>query len=156
MNNQAADTWGSRPDFPILLDLKGFNLMFIILAWSNVFLTIIKINSGNIQREPIVLNFEKDTEIYLSCGATLNGRNWIIGGLHQKRQVSFFQIKQKLNARVQISRIDECKIKKVGTLDFDFYNGACSTYQFDVEKILFCFGDSNNYNHPGYQRECHL
>ena len=34
------------------------------------------------------MNFEKGTEVYGSCGATLNGKNWIIGGDNEKRQVS--------------------------------------------------------------------
>ena len=50
---------------------------------------------------------------------------------------------------IQISRIDGCNIKRVGTLEFDFKEGACNTYQFDVEKILFCFGGDS-------ERQCHL
>ena len=34
------------------------------------------------------MNFEKGTKVHGSCGATLNGRNWIIGGWNEKRQVS--------------------------------------------------------------------
>ena len=33
------------------------------------------------------MNFEKETEVYRSCGATLNGQNWIIGGYNEKIQV---------------------------------------------------------------------
>ena len=33
------------------------------------------------------LNFGKSTEAYGSCGATLNGQFWIIGGYNEKRQV---------------------------------------------------------------------
>ena len=50
---------------------------------------------------------------------------------------------------VKISRIDGCDIKRVGNLEFDFYRGACNNYQFEVEKILFCFGGNS-------ERECHL
>ena len=57
--------------------------------------------------------------------------------------------RKKLNDCVKISRIDGCNIKRIGNLEFDFNYGACNTYQFDVEKILFCFG--------GYPyRQCHL
>ena len=42
---------------------------------------------GNVKRD-LKLNFEKGTEVYGSCGATLNGQNWIIGGYNEKRQVS--------------------------------------------------------------------
>ena len=34
------------------------------------------------------MTFEKGTDVYDSCGATLNGKNWIIGGSNEKRQVS--------------------------------------------------------------------
>ena len=42
---------------------------------------------GNVERE-LKLNFEKETEVLGSCGATLNGQHWIIGGSNEKRQVS--------------------------------------------------------------------
>ena len=42
---------------------------------------------GNVKRD-LKLNFEKGTEVYGSCGAILNGQNWIIGGYNEKRQVS--------------------------------------------------------------------
>ena len=47
----------------------------------------LKIYLGNIQRK-LKLNFEKRTEVYGSCGAVLNGQQWIIGGRNEKRQVS--------------------------------------------------------------------
>ena len=42
---------------------------------------------GNVKRD-LKMNFEKGTEVYGSCGATLNGKNWIIGGSNEQRQVS--------------------------------------------------------------------
>ena len=45
---------------------------------------------GNVQRD-LKLNFEKDTEVFRSCGASLNGQYWIIGGNNEKRQVSHLQ-----------------------------------------------------------------
>ena len=50
---------------------------------------------------------------------------------------------------IQISRIDGCNVKRVGTLEFDFKWGACNTYQFDMEKILLCFQLSAG-------KQCHL
>ena len=58
--------------------------------------------------------------------------------------------KDELNDCVKISRIDGCNIKRVGNLEFDFSFGACNTYQFNVEKILFCFGFFSSH------RQCHL
>ena len=49
---------------------------------------------------------------------------------------------------IKISRIDGCNVKRVDSLEFDFFDGACDTYQFEVEKILFCFGYD--------QQKCHL
>ena len=57
--------------------------------------------------------------------------------------------RKKFDDCVKISRIDGCNIKRVGSLEFDFNYGACNTYQFDVEKILFCFGGDS-------ERQCHV
>ena len=49
----------------------------------------------------------------------------------------------KLNCNlidVKISRIDGCSVKRVADMEFNFNYGACNTFQFDIEKILFCFG----------------
>ena len=50
--------------------------------WQEIYL-------GDVKRE-LKLNFEEGTEVYYSCGATLNGQNWIIGGGNypDERQVS--------------------------------------------------------------------
>ena len=45
---------------------------------------------GNVQRD-LKLNFEKDTSVRYSCGASLNGQYWIIGGENKKRQVCHLQ-----------------------------------------------------------------
>ena len=55
---------------------------------------------GNVQRD-LKLNFGKGTEVYYSCGATLNGQHWIIGGWNEKRQVSHLQ-KSRSNIKTVI------------------------------------------------------
>lgn len=45
---------------------------------------------GNVRRD-LKLNFEKGTQVEISCGATLNGQHWIIGGYSNKKQVSHLQ-----------------------------------------------------------------
>ena len=40
---------------------------------------------GNVRHE---LNFGQGTDVSYSCGATLNGQHWIIGGGRFNRQVS--------------------------------------------------------------------
>ena len=43
---------------------------------------------GNIQRE-LKLNFDEGTEVFYSCGATLNGQHWILGGYTERKQVGY-------------------------------------------------------------------
>ena len=47
----------------------------------------LKLYVGNVQRD-LKLKLGKGTEVETSCGATLNGQHWIIGGYNEKRQVS--------------------------------------------------------------------
>ena len=47
----------------------------------------LKLYVGNVQRD-LKLKLGKGTEVETSCGATLNGQHWIIGGSNEKRQVS--------------------------------------------------------------------
>ena len=44
--------------------------------------------------------------------------------------------------------MDGCNVKRILSLEFDFRRGPCSTYQFEVEKIVFCFGTN--------EQECYL
>ena len=53
---------------------------------------------------------------------------------------------------IKISRIDGCNVKRINDLEFDFVFGACNTYKFDKEKILFCFSHSLD---PKTNQECH-
>ena len=41
------------------------------------------------------MNFEDGTEVENSCGATLNGQHWIIGGYNEERQVRHLQVKRQ-------------------------------------------------------------
>ena len=50
------------------------------------------IHLGNVLND-LKLNFEERTKVYASCGATLNGQHWIIGGGNDKRQVRHLQQK---------------------------------------------------------------
>ena len=81
---------------PILLDFQGSNLTIATIIWSWGILATNwqEIYLGNIKRE-IKLNFEEGKEVHASCGATLNGQNWIIGGQNEKRQASDLSDKHK-------------------------------------------------------------
>ena len=48
----------------------------------------------------------------------------------------------------QASKIVGCKLERQADLTFDFYHGACNTFNQPEEKVLLCFDDTN-------VRECH-
>ena len=81
---------------PLLIDFQGLNQTIVSVTWSEIAKNVgrIKIYLGNVQRD-LKLNFGKGTEVNDSCGATLNGQHWIIGGWNEKRQVSDEQDKPK-------------------------------------------------------------
>lgn len=97
-----------------------------VLAFSNGSISrqMILDFQGNVEND-FDISYDSDTEIQGSCGASLNGQFWIIGGWNEPRQ---------------ISRFAGCKLKRIDSLDFYYRYGACNTYQFSSEKILFCFG----------------
>ena len=61
-----------------------------------------------------------------SCGATYQNNFYVFGG--------------DPNAN-QILRVENCQLKSIGTLPFDFINGACGT---DGPSIILCFS-ANEY-----------
>ena len=64
----------------LLVDFQGILTVFKFVT------DILKYFEGNVEQN-LKLNFGKSTEAYGSCGATLNGQFWIIGGVNEKRQV---------------------------------------------------------------------
>ena len=66
------------------------------------------------------------TEVYESCLVVFNGYAFIFGGSIETRQ---------------ISRVDNCELSRVGSLDFDFKNGACATL---MSSIYLCFRAENS------------
>jgi len=80
-----------------------------------------------------------DTDIYLSCSARLNGEYYVFGGNQRTPYTDFTK---------QISKINDCRLKRVGDLPFDFEYGACGTYEVSSEeRVMLCF-DMNE------QRKC--
>ena len=55
--------------------------------------------------------FESETEAFGSCSVKFENEMLIFGGRNEPRQ---------------ISRIDDCRVKRIGTLEFDFFYGACA------------------------------
>ena len=52
-------------------------------------------------------------------------------------------IRQMLAKKTQpsIQKIENCALKLVDELPFDFHYGTCGTYLFPDERIFLCFGD---------------
>ena len=74
-----------------------------------------------------LMSFGEETEVFKSCSVTYRNRFFVFGGEIRKRQ---------------ISEVSECKLKRIGTLDFDHYYGACSNVA--DREIYLCF-DAKDY-----------
>ena len=70
------------------------------------------------------LNFKisDDTQVYSSCGITFNGQFFIYGG--------------DGNYDRQVAKVNGCSLEIVGSLEFDFQRGGCTTAN---NQILLCF-----------------
>ena len=66
--------------------------------------------------------FGKNTEVYKSCSVTWRGEFFIFGGFDDKKQIT------KLNG---------CRLERVGSLSFDHYGGTCAVV--NDEDIYLCF-----------------
>ena len=65
--------------------------------------------------------YGEETEVHGSCSVTYQNRFYMFGGKKQKRQ---------------ISEVTECEVKRIGSLDFDHSEGACSD---NDHEIFLCF-----------------
>ena len=74
--------------------------------------------------------FEDETGSFYSCSATIHGQMMIFGGYG-------------LNYKTQISTVESCRLRRVGTLPMDFYLGACNTFETSggTEETLLCFAE---------------
>ena len=75
----------------------------------------------------IVMSFGNGTEVSYSCSVTFRNRFYVFGGENQSRQ---------------ISKVTKCELKRIGSLDFDYAEGACSTV--DDREIYLCFYHNGN------------
>ena len=75
----------------------------------------------------VTISFGDFTEVSQSCSVTFRNKFYIFGGRIRKKQ---------------ISEVTKCEVKRIGTLDFFHYYGACSN--FDDREIFLCF----DYNDP--------
>jgi len=71
--------------------------------------------------DDINFTFGVNTQVHGSCAASWFNRMFVFGGLNQKRQMS---------------EVQDCKLKRIGDLDFGFVGGGCNTFSFG---IMLCF-----------------
>ena len=70
----------------------------------------------------LAFSFPTDTEIFYSCSLLFNDKMYVLGGETKRRQ---------------ISRVTDCGLRRIGNLDFDFNQGACSLMQSST--LILCF-----------------
>ena len=68
--------------------------------------------------------FEPETQVSYSCSLTFNGRAYIYGSRESDQK--------------QISVLEKCSLKRIGTLPFSFVYGACTSTH---DSIYLCFQD---------------
>ena len=61
-----------------------------------------------------------------------------VANMKNDRLISNYQ--NKFPIYFKLSKIENCKLTKVGELDFDYYLGGCNTFSFG---ILLCFSESD-------------
>ena len=69
---------------------------------------------------------ESETEVHNSCSVTFKGKSYVFGGTSMK---------------TQISQINNCQLKRVGSLSFEFSFGACTNV--NDSELYLCFDQSN-------------
>ena len=70
------------------------------------------------------MSLEENTEVYGSCSVTYRNKYYVFGGKVKMRQ---------------ISEVAECKLRRIGSLDFDHSWAACSNV--DNQKLYLCFDE---------------
>ena len=75
-------------------------------------------------------DFEDNTAIKSSCSTVLRNKMLVFGGWR--------------NFSSQISTIDSCYLKRIGTLPFSFDSGGCQTFGTNEDSFsLLCFPDGS-------------
>ena len=89
-------------------------------------------NGQGFEDHDFTFEFETDTQVYRSCSVTWRNEHFIFGG----------------NTKTtQISQIIDCKLKRIGNLDFSHKYGACANV--DDQRIYLCFN-----NKAGDYKKC--
>ena len=85
-----------------------------------------------------MLEVEFGTGSFRSCSATINGQMMIFGLQPTGKQS--WDLEHSFQS--QISIVESCRLKRLGTLPFSFYDGGCNTFKTngEMEETLLCFG----------------
>ena len=75
----------------------------------------------NEREDYIDFAYEPDTEAFGSCSIKFENRFYVFGGRDEPRQ---------------ISQIQDCKLSRVGSLEFDFFYGACASAGSEGKLLL--------------------
>ena len=81
----------------------------------------ISLDDGHVK---IGFAFEDNVEVYQSCSLVFKGTMYVFGGAKENRQIA--QVTTK-----------DCGLKRLGSLSFDFVQGACTVIEGD--EIMLCF-----------------
>ena len=68
--------------------------------------------------------FDYNVEVYQSCSVVFKGAMFVFGGAKENRKIA--QVTTK-----------DCGLKRLGSLSFDFVQGACTVIEGD--EIMLCF-----------------
>ena len=88
------------------------------------------LSSAGEQKELACFERDDTTEAFQSCSINWNNQLFIFGGRSDKRQ---------------ISQLTGHKLEKVGSLDFDLFNGACSVMNNRLIYLCFNTAESTDY-----------
>ena len=78
-------------------------------------------------------NYERDTQVYVSCSVVMADKMWVFGG-----EGSF---------KRQLSSVAQCHLKTEGKMSFDLERGAANTVEgFNgVQTTILCFDNTSPY-----------
>ena len=83
---------------------------------------------GSPPREPN-FTYEDGTIVQYACSVTYKGQFYVFGGPTEVKR--------------QFSVIEDCSIKRKGSLPFDMTDATCQNYSLPSDIILLCFSKQN-------------
>ena len=93
--------------------------------------------TGRVDRD-LAFTFAKNTSVLNSCSVTFKNQHYVYGGYVYD------------GYERQISRIDGCRLRRIGDLPFDHYKGACTAVNDNL--IYLCFQDGSDSS--GDKKKC--